>query len=205
MPMPRRRIPILIVAVFPSRSPRYSLTDRGGDHGVLALGHVRQGVAHPMNSAPLPCRTEHPGDGVAQAIVSVGNHQLDALETTLDQALEESRPERFGFGRAETQADDLAPALGRDRHGDYCGDRDDAAAVADLEVGRVEPEIRPLAVDRAVAESVDPFINVPAFAGAGSCRAWRLGSWRCRTAPSPGPVRRPAGSTRRRSRPPGSP
>ena len=24
-----------------------SLADRGGDHGVLALGHVRQGVAHP--------------------------------------------------------------------------------------------------------------------------------------------------------------
>ena len=29
MPMPRRRIPILIVAVFPSRSPRYSRSDSG--------------------------------------------------------------------------------------------------------------------------------------------------------------------------------
>ncbi len=45
------------------------LTDRGGDHGVLALRHVRQGVAHPMNSAPLPCRTEHPGNRMAQAVV----------------------------------------------------------------------------------------------------------------------------------------
>src|SRR4029077_3117312 len=109
---------------------------------------------------PLPCRAEHTGDRVAQAVVSVGNHQLDTLETALDQAFEESRPERFGFGRAETQADDLAPAFGCDRHGDYRSDRDDAAAVADLEVGRVEPEIRPLAVDRPVEESVDPFIDV---------------------------------------------
>src|SRR5207247_993946 len=120
---------------------------------------------HPMNSAPLPCRTEHAGDRVAQAIVSVGNHQLDALETTLDQALQKSRPERFGFGRAETQADDLAPAFGCDRHGDYRSDRDDAAAVADLEVGRVKPEIGPLAVDRPVEESADPFINVLAELG----------------------------------------
>ena len=103
------------------------LSDRGGDHGVLSLGHVRQGVTHPMNSAPLPGRTEHPGDRVAQAVVSVGDYQLDALETALDQALQKSRPERFGFGRAETQADDLAPAFGRDRHGDYRSDRDDAA------------------------------------------------------------------------------
>jgi hypothetical protein len=29
MPMPRRRIPILIVAVFPSRSPRYTATRNG--------------------------------------------------------------------------------------------------------------------------------------------------------------------------------
>ena len=76
------------------------LADCGGDHGVLALRHVRQSVAHPMNSASLPGRTEHTGDRVTQTLVSVGDDQLDALETALDQALEESRPERFGFGRA---------------------------------------------------------------------------------------------------------
>ena len=97
---------------------------------------------------------------MAQAVVSVGDHQLDALETALDQALQKSRPERFGFGRAETQADDLAPAFSRDRHGDYRGDRGDATAIADLEVGRVEPEIRPLAVERPVEKSVDRFIDV---------------------------------------------
>ena len=50
-----------------------SLADRGGDHGVLAFRHMRQGVAHPMHAAPLPGRTEHPGDRVAQAVMSVGD------------------------------------------------------------------------------------------------------------------------------------
>jgi hypothetical protein len=97
---------------------------------------------------------------VAQALVSVGDDQLDALETALDQALEESRPERFSFGRAEAQADDLATAFGRNHHGDYCSDRNNTAAIADFEIGRVEPQIRPLAVDRPLEESVDPFIHV---------------------------------------------
>jgi hypothetical protein len=118
-----------------------------------------------MNSAPLPGRTKHAGDRVAQAVVSVGDDQLDALETALDQALEESRPKGFGFGRAETQANNLAPAFGRHRHGDYRGDRNDAAAIADLEIGRVEPKIRPLAVDRPVEESIDPFIDILAELG----------------------------------------
>ncbi len=61
------------------------LTDRGGDHGVLALRHVRQGVAHPMNSAPLPCRTEHPGNRMAQAVVWA-NMDLTAHDDSTDDA-----------------------------------------------------------------------------------------------------------------------
>ena len=38
------------------------LADCGGNHGVLALGHVRQGVAHPMNPASLPRGPKHAGD-----------------------------------------------------------------------------------------------------------------------------------------------
>jgi hypothetical protein len=44
------------------------------------------------------------------------------------------------------QADDLALAIGVGGHGDYHRHRDDAAALALLEVGGVEPEIRPVAV-----------------------------------------------------------
>jgi hypothetical protein len=51
--------------------------------------------------------------------------------------------------RANTEPDDLAATLARYRHSDYRRHRDDAAAVAALEVGRVEPQIRPSAVERA--------------------------------------------------------
>ena len=58
------------------------------------------------------------------------------------------------------QADDLALAFGVGGHGDYRRDRDDPAALALLEVGRVEPEIRPFAGKRAVEEGVDPVVDV---------------------------------------------
>jgi hypothetical protein len=38
------------------------LADCGGDHGMLALRHVRQGVPDPMNATALPCRAEHASD-----------------------------------------------------------------------------------------------------------------------------------------------
>jgi len=131
---------------------------------------------------------------VAQAVVSVRDHQLDTLETALDQALEETRPERLGLRGTKAEPDDLAPSFGCDRHGDYRGDRDDAAAVADLEIGRVEPQIRPFAVDRPVEERVDPIINILtelgnlAFRNAGEAhRLHQLGDPPGRDAADPGP------------------
>ena len=44
-----------------------------------------------------------------------------------------------GLRRTDAKADDLAPAFGRDRHSDYRRDRDNAAAVADFEVGGIKP------------------------------------------------------------------
>ena len=142
-----------------------SLADRGGDHGVLALLHVRQGVAHPMNPASLPGRAEHAGDRQAQPVMGVGDHQLDAAQPALDQALDEARPERLGFRRADAEANDLAPTLGVHGDGDYRCDRDDAAAVAHLEIGGVEPQIPPLTLDRPVEEGVDPLVDVLAELG----------------------------------------
>src|SRR5262245_4239222 len=94
------------------------LADRGSNHRVLALRDMRQGVAHPMYPTPLPRGVEHTGDGMTQAVVRVRDHQLDALEATLDQALQEARPERLGFRGTEAEADDLAPAIRIDGHGD---------------------------------------------------------------------------------------
>ena len=118
-----------------------------------------------MHAAPLPGGAEHAGDRVAQAVIGIGDHQLDALEATLDQALQESRPERLGLRGTDGEPDDLASTFGRDRHGDDRCHRDDAAAIAHFEVSGVEPQIRPFTLDRAIEEGVDPLVDVFAQLG----------------------------------------
>src|ERR1700761_2066988 len=88
-----------------------------------------------MDAAALPGGTDDAGDGGLQALVGVGDHQLHAFEAPPDEVAQESRPEGFGLARADVQADDLALALGVDSNGDYGCDADDAASLADLEVG----------------------------------------------------------------------
>ena len=61
--------------------------------------------------------------------------------------------------------DDLAPAIVRDRHSDYRGHRNDATAVADFEIGGVQPQIGPLALQRAIEEGIDPLVDVLAELG----------------------------------------
>jgi hypothetical protein len=61
---------------------------------------------------------------------------------------------------AEPEADDLAPAVGVDRDGYYGGDRDDPPALANLEVGRVEPEAGPRAGQRPLEEVAHPLVDV---------------------------------------------
>ena len=102
--------------------------------------------------------------------MGVRDHQLHALEAALDQAPQERGPEGLGLARAEVQADDLAPPLGVDRHGDYGGDGDDPAAVADLQVGRVQPQVGPLAFQRAGEEGVHALVDVLAQLGDGALR-----------------------------------
>ena len=83
-----------------------------------------------MHAAALPGGAEHPGDRLLEPFMGIGDDQLHAFQAALDQALEEAGPEGLGFGRAELQADDLAPAVGVDRHGDYGGHGDDPPALA---------------------------------------------------------------------------
>ena len=124
------------------------------------LGHVRQRIAHPVHSAPLPGRAEDAGDGGLEALVGIGDDQLHALQSATDEVLEEGRPERLGFARADVQADDLALAFGGDGNGYYRCHADDPAAFAHLEIGRVEPEVGPLAGERPFEEGVHPLIDV---------------------------------------------
>ena len=60
----------------------------------------------------------------------------------------------LGLGGADLHAQHLAPAVAVDADGDDDGDRDDAAVLADLQVGGVDPEIGPVALDRPVEEGL---------------------------------------------------
>src|SRR3546814_4949290 len=62
-------------------------------------------------------------------------------------------------------AQDLAPAVAVDRHGDGHGDRDDAAVLADLEVGGVDPEVGPVALQGALQEGDHPLVDLLAETG----------------------------------------
>jgi len=76
--------------------------------------------------------------------MGVGDHQLDASEAALHQALEEGRPEGFRLRGADSEADDLATAIGVGGNSYYRRHGDDTAALAHLEVSGIEPEIGPV-------------------------------------------------------------
>ena len=60
--------------------------------------------------------------------------------------------ERFRLGRVDAEPDDLAPPIRVHSHSDYRRYRDDPSALVRPQIGGVEPEIGPLAGQRAVKE-----------------------------------------------------
>ena len=97
--------------------------------------------------------------------MGVGDDQLHAGQAAPNEVLQEVRPEDLGLGRSDVQADDLAPAFGVDGHGDYGRNADDPPAFAYLEIGRIEPEIGPLAGQRALQEGQDALVDILAQLG----------------------------------------
>jgi len=96
------------------------------------------------------------------ALVSIGDDQLDAAQAATGEAAQEVGPEGLGLRRADRHAEHLAPTVAVDPDGDGNGnrDRDDATVLADLEVGGVDPQIRPVALDRAVEERLYPDVDL---------------------------------------------
>jgi len=66
----------------------------------------------------------------------------------------------LGFGGADIEPQNLAPAIGVHAYRDDHRDRDDAAVLADLHVGGVDPQLGPVALDRALQESRHPFVDL---------------------------------------------
>src|SRR5580700_6973357 len=103
-----------------------------------------------MHPAPLPRRREDLRNGSLQSEMRVGNHELHAAKSPTRQAPKELRPKRFGFARADRHAEHFTYALGIHPDGDYYGNRDDSPAPPDFHVRRVDPEVRPVALDRPI-------------------------------------------------------
>ena len=78
---------------------------------------------------------------------------------------QEVHPERLRFRGANAGTDDLSAPVCIGSNGDYRGHRDDPAALPGPKAGGVEPQIGPLACERAVEEPVDPLIDVLAKPG----------------------------------------
>lgn len=124
------------------------------------LPGMGQDVAHEVDAAALPGGGEDLGDGGLDALVGIGDDELDAAQAAPRQLAQEGGPEGLGFGGADIHAQHLAPAVGIDADRDDDRDRHDAAGPANLQVGGVDPQIRPITLDRAVEEGLDPLIDV---------------------------------------------
>ena len=86
---------------------------------MLALGHMGERVAHEVNAAALPGRAKDLGDGRFQALVRIGYDELHPFQAALFEAAQKAEPERGGFRRADSQAENLPPPVGIDARGDY--------------------------------------------------------------------------------------
>ena len=71
----------------------------------------------------------------------------------------------LGLGGADVHAEHLAPAVAVDADRDDHGDRDDAAVLAHLHVGGVDPQVGPVALDRPVEEGLHLARRSPRTAG----------------------------------------
>ncbi len=132
----------------------------GDDGGSLLWPDMRECVPHPMHPTALVTGTEHLACRRSQTFVVVGDDELHAAQAAIGKAAQEALPERLGLQGTGGHAEHLAPPLGVDRNGDYHGRRDDAAALALLQVGGVDPEIWPLALDRARQKGVHPLVDL---------------------------------------------
>jgi len=95
-----------------------------------------------------------------QAFVAVADHELDAAQTPPRQRAQEGRPERLGLGWPDLEAEHLATPVGVDANSDYHGNGHDPPGLTHLHVGRVDPQIRPRALDRPIEERLHTLVDL---------------------------------------------
>jgi hypothetical protein len=142
-------------ARFSAVGGREELADQSAEGVVLVLAAVASQVSEEVHGAALPRRPEDPRDRRLQPGMGVADDQLHADEAAGDEAAEELRPERFGLGLADVQADDLSASGLVHGVGDHDALARDAAAVADLLDLRVDEHVGVAALQRPLPERLD--------------------------------------------------
>ena len=144
------------------------LGEGGGDEGrhdtSPATAGVGDHVPHEVDAAALPSGVHHFGHRGLDALVGVRDHELDAAQAAPGELAQEVGPERLGLRRTDIHAKDFAAAVTVDADRYDHRHRDDATILAHLHVGRVDPEIGPLALDGTVEKRADPFVDLLAKA-----------------------------------------
>src|SRR5262249_1695013 len=69
-------------------------------------------------------------------------------------------PERLGLGRTDVETENLAPAVCVDADRNDHGDRYNAPVLPHLHVGGVDPQIGPVAFDRAMEEGLHLLVDL---------------------------------------------
>ena len=141
---------------------REGRVDRGEHHLSLALAGVGEGIAQEVHLAALPGGGEYLGGCGLQPLVRIGDHQLHATQPTARQRAQEVRPEGLGLRGPDRHAEQLAHAFGVHGHGDYYRLGDDPPGFPPFHVGRVDPQVWPVALKRAAEERVDPLVDLRA-------------------------------------------
>jgi hypothetical protein len=88
--------------------------------------------------------------------------QLDATQAAPGQAAQEVGPECLGLAGTDRHAEHFAAAVAVCAHRDNDCNGDDAAILAHLHIRCVEPDIRPVTLDRSMQEGLHAVVDVGA-------------------------------------------
>ena len=138
--------------------------DEGRDHPAAVLAGMGERIALEVDAAALPGRGQDSSGGGLDALMRIANHQFHATEAAPDEIAQELGPKGFGFGGTDRHAQHLAPAVGVDAHRERDRHGYDPPALAHLEIGGIDPEVGPFALDRPRQEGVDTLVDLLAQA-----------------------------------------
>ena len=100
-----------------------------------------------------------------QPFMSVGDHQLCAAQPATREGAQELHPEWLGLTVADRHAKHLAPAVGVDADSHDDRDGHDVMVPSSFDVGGIQPDIRPIALDRPGQEGADALVDLGAEPG----------------------------------------